>query len=93
MNNLLSYCGFVDARISASEKDIPAPQIELNPLINYFGKDGNQSELREACNRNDSLLEDLGETPTNFSLSKEATPTSGKMKIPTVFPHICSFCP
>ena len=23
MNNLLSYCGIVDARISASEKDLP----------------------------------------------------------------------
>ena len=23
MNNLLSYCGLVDARISASEKDLP----------------------------------------------------------------------
>ena len=26
MNNLLSYCGLVDARISASEKDLPVPQ-------------------------------------------------------------------
>ena len=51
------------------------------PLINYPNEDGNQSELREACNRNDSLLEDLGETPTNFSMSKEATPTSGKIPI------------
>ena len=25
MNNLLSYCGLVDARISASEKDLPVP--------------------------------------------------------------------
>ena len=24
-NNLLSYCGLVDARISASEKDLPVP--------------------------------------------------------------------
>jgi hypothetical protein len=23
MNNLLTYCGLVDARISASEKDLP----------------------------------------------------------------------
>ena len=27
MNNLLSYCGLVDARISASEKDLPVLSI------------------------------------------------------------------
>ena len=27
MNNLLSYCGLVDARINASEKDLPVLQI------------------------------------------------------------------
>jgi hypothetical protein len=26
MNNLLSYCGLVDARISASEKDLDSPK-------------------------------------------------------------------
>ena len=25
MNNLLSYCGLIDAKISASEKDLPVP--------------------------------------------------------------------
>ena len=25
MNNILSYCGLVDARISASERDLPVP--------------------------------------------------------------------
>ena len=29
MNNLLSYCGLVDARISASEKDLLVPKIIL----------------------------------------------------------------
>ena len=36
MNNLLSYCGIVDARISASEKDLPVLQsiyIKLSFLI------------------------------------------------------------
>ena len=36
MNNLLSYCGLVDARISASEKDLPVLQsiyIKLSFLI------------------------------------------------------------
>ena len=30
MNNILSYCGFVDARISASEKDLP---VHINQKI------------------------------------------------------------
>ena len=30
MNNLLSYCGLVDARISASEKDLPVPNQVAN---------------------------------------------------------------
>ena len=29
MNNLLSYCGLVDARISASEKDLPVIVLPL----------------------------------------------------------------
>ena len=29
MNNLLSYCGLVDARISASEKDLPVIPIRI----------------------------------------------------------------
>ena len=28
MNNLLSYCGLVDARISASEEDLPVYKIQ-----------------------------------------------------------------
>jgi hypothetical protein len=28
MTNLLSYCGLVDARISASEKDLPVTTID-----------------------------------------------------------------
>ena len=34
MNNLLSYCGLVDARISASEKDLPVVSSLLN-INNY----------------------------------------------------------
>ena len=33
MNNLLSYCGLVDARISASEKDLPVNNLILNPRL------------------------------------------------------------
>ena len=34
MNNLFSYCGLVDARIRASEKDLPVPSISTI----YIGK-------------------------------------------------------
>ena len=30
MNNLLSYCGLVDAKIRASDKDLPVSSVELN---------------------------------------------------------------
>ena len=40
--NLLSYCGIVDARISASEKDLPAKETKLSKiailLFPFFSK-------------------------------------------------------
>jgi hypothetical protein len=33
MNNLLSYCGLVDAKIRASDKDLPVPKNSLGFLI------------------------------------------------------------
>ena len=30
INNLLSYCGLVDARIRASEKDLPVSSVDLS---------------------------------------------------------------
>ena len=35
MNNLLSYCGLVDARISASEKDVPVPRTLILDPVTY----------------------------------------------------------
>jgi hypothetical protein len=35
MNNILSYCGLVDARISASDKDLPV-QINIYETDPYF---------------------------------------------------------
>ena len=32
MNNLLSYCGLIDTRISASEKDLPVYSILVSNL-------------------------------------------------------------
>jgi hypothetical protein len=33
MNNLLSYCGLVDARISASKKDLPVSILLMEQRI------------------------------------------------------------
>ena len=37
MNNLLSYCGLIDARISASEKDLPV-QFQFQEFNSDFKK-------------------------------------------------------
>ena len=36
MNNLSSYCGLVDARISASEKDLPVQSTKTNVRQAWF---------------------------------------------------------
>ena len=36
MNNLPSYCGLVDARISASDKDLPVPAIESVVVVSLI---------------------------------------------------------
>ena len=37
MNNLPSYCGFVDAKIRASDKDLPVPMIsKIHVLISML---------------------------------------------------------
>ena len=39
MNNILSYCGLVDTRISASEKDLPVSAFKLkrsSPCIKKY---------------------------------------------------------
>ena len=46
MNNLLSYCGLVDAKIRASDKDLPVIR-PIDPAYHYI----------EDC-RNLSLIED-----------------------------------
>ena len=38
MNNLLSYCGLVDGRISASEKDLPVPKYVFQQQQQNFQK-------------------------------------------------------
>ena len=36
MNNLLSYCGLTDSRMSASEKDLPVPMITPKNMESLF---------------------------------------------------------
>ena len=38
MNNLLSCCGLVDARISASEKKLPVPKMKMVKISAKFVK-------------------------------------------------------
>ena len=38
INNLLSYCGLVDGRISASEKDLPVPKYVFQQQQQNFQK-------------------------------------------------------
>ena len=55
MNNLLSYCGLVDANLRASDKDLPVPQIKLHPnsghytLMNYLGQKLNAELIKSAA--------------------------------------------
>ena len=38
MNNLVSYCGLVDARISASEKYLPVRMVTTQGISNFRKK-------------------------------------------------------
>ena len=38
MNNLLSYCGLVDVRINASDKDLPLQSLELEEELQKSSK-------------------------------------------------------
>ena len=40
MNNLLTYCGLVDARKSASEKDLPVLDLNSLEVTQQYGKTG-----------------------------------------------------
>ena len=36
MNNLLSYCGLIDAKIRASDKDLPVPTDAMKQTYDCF---------------------------------------------------------
>ena len=45
MNNLLSYCGLVDTKIRASEKDLPVPSLTLLQKIPFSIKKGELTQI------------------------------------------------
>ena len=51
MNNLLSYCGLVEARISASEKDLPV-HYEHKKKEKYGGRNS-RSWIKKRAGDND----------------------------------------
>ena len=53
MNNLLSYCGLVDTRISASEKKLPVKQ--LSETIQTVYKDSHKEERYKKPFNNDPI--------------------------------------
>ena len=68
MNNLLSYCGLVDLRISASDKDLP-----VQPTTNFMFVENvklNDLELLEAGGTGKSLSEALILGSTNPQYDK-----------------------
>ena len=49
INNLLSYCGLNDARINASDKDLPVPMLKSSQGINdqsrYCGREAESQSI------------------------------------------------
>ena len=86
MNNLLSYCGLVDVRISASEKDLPvASTFSLN-LVNLAGFKNhsrininllsNLHQFENLSNSNNSNGAELSELPTAYDYVRLGHPLS-----------------
>ena len=61
MNNLLSYCGLVDPRLSASDKDLPVKKNLLN--------DGTKKLKRGRCDPLTYLEETYGALPQTYECS------------------------
>ena len=56
MNNLVSYCGLVDARISASEKDLPVAPILFLGSWNLNREILNLKMIYHCLKNNDKLV-------------------------------------
>ena len=61
MNNLLSYCGLVDPRLSAADKDLPVKKNLLN--------DGTKKLKRGRCDPLTYLEETYGTLPPTYECS------------------------
>jgi hypothetical protein len=73
MNNLLSYCGLVIARISASEKDLPVNIKTIRTIAQIFvafsGKLNFTATASRPASCSSSLNSHLQPAPTVFSVS------------------------
>ena len=76
MNNLSSYCGLVDAKIRASDKDLPVQNPFASVVTTYYAgsvlKDCWNYPLANVQNAGDGLVEPveylIGSTP-NYGIS------------------------
>ena len=57
MNNLLSYCGLIDAEIRASGKDLPVPNDILNTLISVRNASSFASVIGVSSNSNKEMIQ------------------------------------
>ena len=56
-NNLLSYCGLIDAEIRASGKDLPVPNDILNTLISVRNASSFASVIGVSSNSNKEMIQ------------------------------------
>ena len=77
MNNLSLYCGLVDAKIRASDKDLPVPSDKNLPL-----KIGPLSSNNDNVPSADDLAQPASINSSNHNSTTAAVATSAKIEIP-----------
>ena len=58
MNNLSSYFGLVDAKIRASDKDLPVQELQIIHLKKYVELNMEMVELESKKQKKESIIED-----------------------------------
>ena len=58
MNNLSSYCGLVDAKIRACDKDLPVQELQIIHLKKYVELNMEMVELESKKQKKESIIED-----------------------------------
>ena len=83
MNNLLSYCGLVDAKISASDKDLPVQQSERDRKKDGTSGSGNGSGPDQMTSPNKMVVSQIIPQEKDKSLfyqEEYASPNSAHVK-------------